>query len=169
MDLNALTPARAAELLTACCGSTRWVSRMVAARPFPSRESVLVEADRIWASLVPRDWLEAFMHHPRIGEKSAAITQDATAATWSADEQAGLGQAALDIRADLARVNRDYEQRFGFIYIVCATGKSAEEMLAIATARFRNPPDAELRVAAEEQRKIMLLRLEKLLDSPETM
>ena len=167
MDLNALSSARATELLTSCCGSSRWVSRMVASRPFESPAAVPAEADRIWKSLVPRDWLEAFMHHPRIGEKAAAIAQDATGRSWSADEQLGVSDAEAAVRADLARVNRDYEQLFGFIYIVCATGKAAEEMLVIARARLRNNPETELRVAAEEQRKIMQIRLEKLLDSPD--
>jgi OHCU decarboxylase len=167
MDLNALPASKATEVLTACCGSSRWVAKMVASRPFPSREAVLQEADRIWASLVPRDWLEAFMHHPRIGEKAAAVVQDRTATSWSAEEQGDVERAAADVRAELARVNRDYEQRFGFIYVVRASGKSAAEMLDIARERLRNDPELELRVAAEEQRKIMQLRLEKLLDSPE--
>lgn len=168
MDLNTMPAERATEVLTACCGSQRWVSRMVAKRPFASREEVLNEADRIWGSLVPRDWLESFMHHPRIGEKAAAIAQDATGRSWSAQEQSSLTQATAAARAELARVNKDYEQRFGFIYIVCASGKTMDEMLRLARERLMNDPEKELRVAAEEQRKIMRRRLEKLLDNPET-
>jgi OHCU decarboxylase len=168
MDLNGLTPARATELLTACCGSSRWVARMLARRPFESRNAVRAAAEEVWRTLTPRDWLEAFMHHPRIGERSAAVAQDETGKSWSAQEQAAVDRSGTDVRALMARVNRDYEQRFGFIYIVCASGRTAEELLEIAQYRLANDPETELRVAAEEQRKIMHLRLEKLLDSPET-
>ena len=129
---------------------------MLARRPFRSREAVLETADEIWASLDGADWREAFAHHPRIGEQ----TTNATAAK----EQSGVSGAADDVRQALAKANRDYEQLFGYIYIVCATGKSAEEMLAIAKSRLENDPETELRVAAEEQRKITRLRLQKLLE-----
>jgi len=113
-------------------------------------------ADEIWKSLDRPDWLEAFAHHPRIGEQ--------TSNSVAALEQSGVKSADDDIRAQLAQVNRDYEQSFGYIYIVCATGKSAEEMLAIARDRLNNDPSTELQVAAEEQRKITQLRLAKLLE-----
>jgi 2-oxo-4-hydroxy-4-carboxy-5-ureidoimidazoline decarboxylase len=175
-ELDELPSAQAAELLRACCGATRWVAGMVARRPFHTRDVALDEADDVWWSLDPDDWLEAFAHHPRIGEGRSAAPQDpgsspgqaARAAAWSAGEQAGAAGAADDVQAALAAANRAYEARFGHIYIVCATGKSAEEMLAIARVRLANDADTELRVAAEEQRKITRLRLEKLLtdDAP---
>jgi OHCU decarboxylase len=160
--LDALAPDDAATVLRACCGAPRWVAGMVAERPFETLDALLAVADEIWWALGPIDWLEAFAHHPRIGEQRAAIAQDAQAAAWSSREQAGAADAADPVRAALAEVNRAYEARFGHIYIVCAAGKSADELLAIAQARLANDPDVELRVAAEEQRKITRLRLETL-------
>ena len=166
-ELDELPSAQAAELLRACCGSARWVAGMVARRPFHTLDAVLAEADDLWWSLEPDDWREAFEHHPRIGERASATPQDARGAAWSAGEQAGAERASADVRDELAAANREYERRFGHIYVVCATGKGAEEMLAIARARLANDPETELRVAAEEQRKITRLRLEKLLaDEP---
>ena len=129
---------------------------MIERRPFGSREAVFTDADEIWKSLDRSDWLEAFTHHPRIGEQ--------TTNSVAAREQSGVKTADDDIRAQLAQVNRDYEQRFGYIYIVCATGKSAEAMLSIARNRLNNDPSTELAIAAEEQRKITQLRLAKLLE-----
>lgn len=143
-------------MLRECNGSSRWVSAMIERRPFSSREPIFNAANEIWKSLAPSDWLEAFAHHPRIGEE----TNNSVAAR----EQSGVKSATDDIRAQLAQINRDYEQRFGYIYIVCATGKSAEEMLALARNRLNNDPSTELAVAAEEQRKITQLRLAKLLE-----
>lgn len=162
-QLDAMAPDRASQLLGDCCGATRWVSAMVARRPFGSMERVLSAADEVWRALGPDDWREAFSHHPRIGERGNAARQSERGAAWAAGEQAGVGSAAEDTRRALERVNHGYEQRFGYIYIVCATGKTAEELLADATSRLRNDPGTELVVAAEEQRKITRLRLEKLL------
>lgn len=163
-----MAPDRASQLLSDCCGSTRWVSAMVARRPFGSVERVLAAADDTWRSLAPDDWREAFSHHPRIGERRAAAQQSERSAAWAAGEQAGVGGAPDDTRDALERANREYEKRFGYIYIVCASGRSADELLADATARLRNPPDVELAVAAEEQRRITRLRLEKLLGQGDT-
>jgi OHCU decarboxylase len=155
-ELDTITSSVAAESFRECCGSSRWVSAMIERRPFGSRDAAFNAADEIWKSLDPSDWLEAFAHHPRIGEQ----TKNSVAAR----EQSGVKTADDDLRDQLAQVNRDYEQRFGYIYIVCATGKSAEEMLAIARNRLNNDPATELAVAAEEQRKITQLRLAKLLE-----
>jgi len=155
--------ARLRKLLTACCGASRWVSAMVARRPFGDRAALLAAADEIWESLGAGDRLEAFAHHPRIGEEESAAARTRTAQAWSAGEQAGTTTAAESVRAELAAANRSYEQRFGFIYLVCATGKTAEELLDAARRRLGNEPAAELAIAAEEQRKITRLRLEKLL------
>src|SRR6266446_6813119 len=146
-----------------CCGSRRFASAMTAARPFANVDELLRKADSIWWSLSSEDWLEAFRAHPKIGEKKAAAAQSEEALQWSAQEQSGVNDAAATTMAALAAGNRDYEQRFGFIFIVCATGKSSEEMLAILQARLQNDAETEIAVAAEEQRKIMRLRLEKLL------
>lgn len=166
MTLDALGADEAAARLTACCGSSRWVARMLAARPFRSAQRAKEIADRIWSDLSPTDWREAFDHHPRIGGQQAAVAQDATGARWSSEEQSRVATAGADVKAELARVNEAYERRFGYIYIVCATGKSAEEMLTIARGRLDNDADTELTIAAEEQRKIMQLRLSKLLETP---
>ena len=159
-DLNALPEDAAVAELLHCCGSTRWARGMAAARPLPSLEAMSMTADRIWASLEPEDWLEAFRRHPRIGESGGS----GRSGVWSADEQAGARSMTDAVGERLAKANRAYEARFGYFFIVCATGKGAEEILAILERRLANGPGEELHVAAEEQRKIMRLRLAKLLD-----
>ena len=159
-----MSESRARKVLAECCGASRWVSGMVAQRPFRSRAAILLAADEIWRSLNPADWREAFSHHPRIGERKSAMPQSERGSAWAAGEQSGVEQARESVRAELAAANREYEQRFGYIYIVFATGKSAEEMLVIARERLRNDPDVELHAAAAEQLKITRLRLDKLLD-----
>jgi OHCU decarboxylase len=161
-QLDTASSDRASQLLGDCCGSSQWVRGMVSRRPFGSVERAIAAADAVWQSLGPDDWKEAFSHHPRIGEHRTAARQSERGASWAAGEQSGMGAAADATREALAVANREYEQRFGHIYIVCASGKTAEEMLADAGARLRNDPETELRVAAEEQRKITRLRLEKL-------
>ena len=155
---------QASKLLAECCGASRWVSGMLSRRPFRSRAAVLSASDEIWRSLDPADWREAFSHHPRIGERKSVMPQSERGSAWAAGEQSGVDRARDDVRAELAAANREYEQRFGYIFIVFATGKSAEEMLALARKRLRNDPEVELHAAAEEQRKITRLRLDKLLD-----
>ena len=153
--LNAMPAGDAEKALLACCGSRRWAARMEAARPFPGESGLLESADRIWRELAPEDWLEAFRAHPRIGERAAGE---------AAREQAGTSGAPEAVLAALARANRDYEERFGHIFIVCATGRSAQEMLDLCRLRLHNDPRKELEVAAEEQRRITRLRLERLLE-----
>jgi len=165
---DALPAYDAAPLLESCCGSRAWVQAMVERRPFGTLARTLDEADEIWWSLAPDDWREAFDHHPRIGEHSAATPQGAVARAWSADEQRGTAVSTDGTRQALADGNREYERRFGYIYIVCATGKSAEEMLVLLHARLSNDPETELRVAAGEQAKITQLRLEKMFGSTST-
>ena len=162
--LNEISTAEAETEFLKCCGSRRWAREMTAARPFSDVAELLSKADNFWWSLSESDWLEAFRAHPKIGEKKAAAAQSAQAAGWSAQEQAGVAHASAATTNELARRNREYEDRFGFIFIVCATGKSSEEMLAMLNARMTNDPETELRTAAEEQRKITHLRLEKLLN-----
>jgi len=161
--LNELTSELAEAELLKCCGSTRWAQSMAGVRPFHSLAELLTKADNLWWSLSEEDWLEAFRAHPKIGEKKAAAAQSTQAQNWSADEQSGTAGAAAATMKALADGNLEYERRFGFIYIVCATGKSSEEMLTILKERLQNDSQAELRNAAEEQRKITRLRLEKLL------
>ena len=136
---------------------------MTSARPFISLEDLLARAESVWWSLNQEDWLESFRAHPKIGEQKAAAAQSEQAQNWSKQEQSGTEGADSESRAALAKGNQEYEKRFGFIFIVCATGKTSEEMLAILNGRLPNDPETELALAAEEQRKITRLRLEKLI------
>jgi 2-oxo-4-hydroxy-4-carboxy-5-ureidoimidazoline decarboxylase len=167
-EFDALPDHQALLLLQSCCGASAWVHGMLARRPFGTVVRLLDAADEIWWSLTPDDWREAFEHHPRIGERAAAVPQGAAARDWSADEQRGASAAHEATRQALAEGNREYERRFGHIYLVCATGKSAEEMLALLRQRLSNDPATELRVAAGEQAKITRLRLEKLFTTSST-
>jgi 2-oxo-4-hydroxy-4-carboxy-5-ureidoimidazoline decarboxylase len=166
--LNALPPREAAERLRACCGSSRWVEAMLARRPFGSVADLLWAADEAWHSTGPEDRDEAFAHHPRIGERHAAAPVGATARTWSAEEQGAAAGADASARAALARANEAYERRFGRIYIVCAAGRGAEDLLADIAVRMKNDPGRERAIAAEEQRKITRLRLETLIGARES-
>ena len=162
-ELDALDQSEASALLESCCGSGEWVRRMLARRPFGTMRALVGAADEIWWSLAPEDWKEAFAHHPRIGERAAALPRSARAADWSEREQGGASGAGVTALAALAEGNEAYERRFGYIYVVCATGKTAPEMLALLRERLRNDPGTELRVAAAEQAKITRLRLLKLV------
>ncbi len=149
--------------LLACCGSHIWARRMADERPFQSLVHVFAAAERIWQDLAPEDWLQAFRAHPRIGEKKPAAAAVKQSQVWSEKEQSGTQSAAPETMAALAEANAAYDARFGHLFIVCASGTSAEEMLAICRQRLQNDPGQELRVAAAEQAKITRLRLEKLL------
>jgi 2-oxo-4-hydroxy-4-carboxy-5-ureidoimidazoline decarboxylase len=163
-ELNALPRPEAYAALKACCGSSRWVEGMLERRPYTSTADVMEAAMSVWNAVGAPDWLEAFSHHPRIGERQPARGQNALSAEWSGREQRAVTGAPDTVKEELARVNREYEKRFARIYIVCASGKPAEELLAIAKDRLKNDPDTELRVAAREQGKITQLRLRKLLE-----
>jgi OHCU decarboxylase len=172
--LNALSAPEAEARFEECCASSAWARRMTAARPFSSFRQVSEEADRIWRSLSKEDWLEAFVAHPKIGSTPSARPSSVAGAgpqglspqhslDWSREEQSGTRGASPETLANLADANRDYEERFGHIFIVCASGRNAAEMLALAEKRLGNDRATELAIAAEEQRKITRLRLEKLL------
>ena len=163
-ELNLLPPEHAQTEFLKCCGSARWASAMTAARPFANNDALFAKADELWWSLSAEDWLEAFRAHPKIGEQKAAAAQSEQARAWSAQEQSGVADASSQTKDELERLNREYEDRFGFIFIVCASGKSSEEMRSILNSRIDNDRDTELRIAAAEQRKITRLRLEKLLN-----
>lgn len=162
--LNSLPAAQAENQFLKCCGSRRWASRMVEARPFENLAGLSETAERIWWSLDAQDWLEAFLSHPKIGEKKTAAATSDQSKRWSEAEQAAVNNAADATLQQLAELNQQYEQKFGYIFIVCATGKTSEEMLAILRERLGNDPDQELRNAAAEQAKITQLRLNKLID-----
>ena len=162
-SLNSISPSEAENELLKCCGSRAWAARLIAIRPFKNLDDLIAKADRVWWSLEPRDWLAAFHSHPKIGEKKAAAATAVEAQRWSEDEQSGTRNAAAETMAALAELNREYEKKFGYIFIVCASGKSSEEMLAILRRRLGNDGDEELRNAASEQAQITQLRLRKLI------
>jgi OHCU decarboxylase len=163
--LNALAAPDAERELRRCCASTRWASAMAAARPFPSHAAMTAAADAIEATLGPPDWMEAFAGHPRIGAGGGGTTGGAATGTetWSAQEQASVADAGEIVSRRLADANRAYEARFGYTFIVCATGRNPREMLDMLDQRLGNNPERELQVAADEQRKITRLRMVKLL------
>jgi OHCU decarboxylase len=165
--LDALPPAEAERELLDCCGAPAWARRMAAARPFGDRESLRVAAAAAFDALEPADWLAALEAHPRIGGSPESGRQSGRAEGWSGDEQARAAGGAAGVREALARGNRRYEERFGHRYVVCASGRSAEELLSLLERRLGNDPEAELAVAAAEQRRITALRLERLLGAGE--
>ena len=158
---NALNAYAAATAILPCNGSRTWAKGMAALRPFDSAFDLTCTADRVWLALSEADWQQAFDSHPRIGEHRAKAAS-AQSLQWSSGEQAAA-QLTEDTQAQLAAANRAYEERFGRIFIVCASGKSATEMLAILNARLANDPATELREAAEQQRQITQIRLRKWL------
>jgi 2-oxo-4-hydroxy-4-carboxy-5-ureidoimidazoline decarboxylase len=159
--LNAAPEPEARSLLSRCCGSRRWVEGMLVRRPFADADSLRRAGAEVEATLDRADWLEAFAAHPRIGDVEGLRKKFAATASWNEAEQAGVVGAAEEVLRDLARENGLYEERFGHIFIVCATGKSAADMLGLLRQRLVNSPEVELRVAAAEQAKITRLRLEK--------
>lgn len=164
--LNTSTDQEAARLLHTCCAADRWVQAVLLRRPFTSNESVLACAREAWSKMERADVLAAFKGHPQIGGDLTALREkyvdSSHAVTWSASEQASVANASNDVLIRLRDGNAAYLQRFGHIFIVCATGKTAEEMLALLDARLPNPPEVEFEIAAHEQEKITLLRLQKL-------
>ncbi|HEV2835067.1 MAG TPA: 2-oxo-4-hydroxy-4-carboxy-5-ureidoimidazoline decarboxylase [Pyrinomonadaceae bacterium] len=163
--LNALDSDSARRELLKCCGSRAWADEVEQSRPFASLDQLIARANEVWWTLQSSDWLEAFRSHPKIGEKKAANEVSTQSQQWSSQEQQGVQHVASATTDKLARLNAVYEQKFGFIFIVCATGKSSDEILALLESRIENDPAAELRIAVAEQAKITELRLRKLLVS----
>lgn len=168
--INAMSHEEATARFLECCGSANWARQMAELRPFQSEEHLFDAAHRVWRQLNQTDWLDAFRHHPQIGEKiggtqtrASADAHSSKALHWAGDEQSATRSANQQTLDDLALANRDYLTRFGYIFIVCATGKSTEEMLALLNQRLQNDPVKEIAVAAEEQSRITRLRLAKLL------
>jgi allantoicase len=161
---NRLPRQRAIRTLLDCCGSKKWAQQMAALRPFAGESELFEAADKTWSTLAREEWLEAFLHHPPIGETRASAKQSATASRWSAKEQSSTQKAAPEVLEALAAQNRAYAERFGYVFLICATGKSSDQILNSLRQRLPNDPDSELRIAAEEQRRITRLRLEKLLE-----
>ncbi len=162
-EFNFLPADEAGKLLFSCCGSSAWVQEMLARRPFENADNFMDAAEACWKNRSETDFLEAFSHHPKIGDISSLREKFASTAHFASGEQGSVSSASEEILLGLARGNADYEQRFGFIFIVCATGKSASEMLELLEKRLPNSREEELRIAAGEQAKITRIRLEKLL------
>lgn len=160
--INRLSADDARAAFTRCCAATRWVETMAQGRPYESEDALLKAADTCWWSLGRDDWLEALAAHPKIGDIESLRSKYAATKTWAADEQSGVDTAAEATIQALAAANQQYEQKFGYIFVVCATGKSADEMLSILRRRCGNEPATEIRQAATEQLKITRLRLQKL-------
>ena len=160
---NGLETEQAAKEILPCCGSRVWAQAVAARRPLESESSLVQCSDEIWKRLSSEDWQEAFSTHPRIGERKAPPPASSQSAAWSQQEQKNVADAGEQVQSALADGNRAYERRFGRVFLVCATGKSASEILAILQRRLKNDDATELLEAAEEQRKITNLRLKKWL------
>jgi 2-oxo-4-hydroxy-4-carboxy-5-ureidoimidazoline decarboxylase len=160
---NDASETEATRSLSQCCTSQRWISRLVSVRPFDSVSVLSLAANSVWSELEEADYLEAFEGHPKIGDVNSLKQKYVDTKQLAAGEQAAVDTASDDEIAALARGNTDYENKFGFIFIVCASGKSAAEMLGLLQGRLTNSREQELQNAAEEQRKIFQLRLEKML------
>ncbi len=160
---NFLPIAAAVNEILPCCGSRIWADRMVTLRPLCDEVILLSKSDEVWCSLTEADWLEAFRSHPRIGESRAPEAASLQSAEWSGQEQRNITDAADSVKIALTEGNREYERRFNRIFIVCASGKSPDEILKILRQRMNNDEPTELREAAEQQRQITQLRLRKWL------
>jgi 2-oxo-4-hydroxy-4-carboxy-5-ureidoimidazoline decarboxylase len=164
-QINAAESAAASHMFQQCCTSDRWIERMVAGRPYALQQQLLDAADIHWHGLTAADYLQAFDGHPKIGDVNSLQARYAHTKALAAGEQAGVDAASASVIENLAQGNQAYQDKFGFIFIVCATGKSAQEMSELLQARLPNNRSVEIENAAEEQRKIFHLRLQQLLDS----
>lgn len=162
--LNTLPRQQLIEDLTKCCGSSSWVNKMLPFIPADDMIELLEDAEEQWWQCSEEDWKEAFSHHPKIGDVESLTRKFASTAQWASGEQSGVNVASKETIEALAESNRLYEVKFGYIFIVCATGKSAQEMLMLLRSRLKNKPEEEILIAADEQNKITKLRIEKLLE-----
>jgi 2-oxo-4-hydroxy-4-carboxy-5-ureidoimidazoline decarboxylase len=163
-EFNILPKQQLIEELTKCCGSSSWVNRMLPFIPADDMIELLEDAEEEWNKCSGEDWKEAFSHHPKIGDVASLTKKFASTARWATGEQSAVHVASKETIEALAEGNRLYEEKFGYIFIVCATGKSAEEMLGMLQSRLKNKPEEEIQIAADEQNKITKLRIEKLLE-----
>lgn len=161
-NFNALKNEDAREAFRRCCGSERWVDAMVASLPTDSLSTLMRESEAAFAKLERSDWMDAFAAHPKIGDVNSLKAKYGATKTWASNEQSGAVGISDELAQELAHANEEYLKKFGYIFIVCATGKSAKEMLDMCLARLPNDAETELPIAANEQRKITQLRLEKL-------
>ncbi len=162
-EFNALSKEVAKERLLLCCGSSEWADKVLKFRPYASLKSLMIQSENIWNHLPPSEWLIAFKHHPKIGDVESLRKKFATTKAWAEKEQGGVASASENTLKALAEGNDNYEKRHGFIFIVCASGKSADEMLQLLQGRLHNSTDLEVKNASMEQAKITQLRLEKMI------
>lgn len=163
-EFNQLSKAECNTKLMQCCTSERWVECLVACRPFADFQQLFAKADECWQDLAEADYLQAFDGHPKIGDVNSLKAKYANTKQLASGEQSGVDDASNEVIEQLAVANDEYFARFGFIFIVCATGKSAEQMLALLRARLSNDRATELMIAAKEQHKIFVIRLNNLLE-----
>lgn len=162
-EINTLTKDALKAELFKCCGSTNWVDKMLAFFPMDDLVEMLEDAEEQWYACTEADWREAFTHHPKIGGVDMLAKKFASTAEWAAGEQAAVSAAPGRVLTELSAANKAYENKFGYIFIVCATGKTAEEMLILLQERLSNTPEEEIKIAMDEQNNITLLRLQKLI------
>ncbi len=162
-ELNKLSADQLKGELIKCCGSTSWVGKMTALHPFVSEDQLFNMAERIWHECGKEDWKEAFSHHPKLGDLESLKEKYANTKDWATDEQAAAKESSPEVLEELAYNNKVYEEKFGFIYILFATGKTAKVILSILRIRLNNDLETELIMSMVEQNKITKLRLEKLL------
>jgi 2-oxo-4-hydroxy-4-carboxy-5-ureidoimidazoline decarboxylase len=162
-ELNTINTEQRKAALTKCCGAKHWVEQMNTIFPVASEETLLAVAERIWFQCSEEDWLEAFTHHPKIGDINSLKEKYAATSAWAEGEQSSVKQSSSAILQALAEGNTAYENKFGYIFIVFATGKSAKEMLDMLSARLKNNAGDEIKIAMQEQNKITSIRLKKLL------
>jgi len=163
-ELNKLSKEKAFEELFKCCGCTPWAQNLTDFRPFKSKEELLKVSDMNWITCEIEEGMEAFSHHPKIGDLKSLEKKFAATKEWAAGEQSGVDEATQETLIALSKGNMEYEKKFGFIFIVCATGKTAGEMLALLNARIVNDPNTEFINAMNEQNKITHIRLQKLIE-----
>lgn len=162
-ELNKSDTTQRKAALSKCCGAKHWIEKMDTIFPVASEETLLLEAERIWFQCSEQDWLEAFTHHPKIGDINSLKKKYAATIAWAEGEQSAVKQTSVEVLQALAEGNMTYENKFGYIFIVCATGKSAKEMLDMLLLRLNNNAEKEIKIAMQEQNKITILRLKKLL------
>lgn len=163
-EFNILPKEQLVTELIKCCGSSAWVNKMLPFIPADDMVELLEDAEEQWYKCTEADWKEAFAHHPKIGDVESLTKKFASTAQWASGEQSGIKAASRQTIEALAEGNLEYEKKFGYIFIICATGKSAEEMLALLQSRLPNNPEDEIQIATDEQNKITKLRIEKLLE-----
>ena len=164
MDLDQMPVEEKRVQLFRCCGSSAWVEKMLSVFPVEDMIDLFQYAEDKWNECSEADWREAFDHHPQIGNSTTSHEEDKASAAWAKDEQSKINEAADDVKQKLTEANRRYKEKFGYIFIINATGKSAEEILAQLMVSMQNSPETEIDNAMYEQLGITRLRLEKLLE-----